>query len=565
MAAILYTWWEKHQADPPNEPQMSWDEFVSIWLRDVTVPQMAVVNRSLEVVLGDGWWWSPWPLGSDSPNDVIAIPPLISISIKDSTEAILEILDVMDVHQRWLALPTPRPVHPLVAVMNIQQSTRDEALISNVNNMTRIPYAASEVLRRSWREDRDENEVELNGNPLADYLRVLPPGLPRRRLYVDSPTLVDSSGRLRLNTSESRNIYLQDARQRAVPMVAWPRYDSPLRQDLWLLLTVVYGSTSAILWTEEDGARLLARNKYGRFRKPEENDFERWRTLWVYAHHLEIWYSDKQGSRFVKVVYVYPLDNGLVSIDKPTWHSESEGRFTLIGAVHRARYVGERRGYSRLIGCMEYWLARSFDGTPGVASLLRPARGKDGPGPWAPSPSGGTDWWTSREVLEVLLSEQVNKETPNAARKRYRRMMDGLQAAGYLRRGAAGNGDAVEVETIPRRRGVTPTLRFRATARFCEAARLAHARSWSTTPLPDWLRLNDSADADITDTERTRRRELRERRKALTLEQVEEALRRCNNKARAERELGVGGSGSEPGNYLRGWLKRKARGGRPAK
>ena len=546
---------------------MSWDEFVVHWLRDVTVEQMAVVNRSLEVVLGDGWWWAPWPWGSDSPTDVRAIPPPISVSIRDSNEVIFEILDVMDVHQRWLALPKPRPDHPLVTVMDIRQSTPDEALISNVNNMTRIHYAASEVLRRSWREDRDANDVVLNGKPLTDYLSVVPPDLPRRRLYVDRPTLVDSSGSLRFNTGGGQNIYPQDARQRAVPMVAWSRYDGSLRQDLWLLLTVVYGSTSAILWTEEDGARLLAHTEYGSSRRPTKADIERWRVLRVYAQYLEIWYSDERGGRFVKVAYVYPLDDGsLVSIDKPTWHSESEGRFTMTGAGHRARYVGERRSYSRLIGCMEYWLARSYDGTSGVAPLLRPARGKDGPGSWAPSPSGATEWWTWHEVLEVLLSEQVNKETPNAAaaaRGRYRRMVDGMQEAGYTRRGAAGNGDSVEVETTPRRRGATPSIRFRATARFCEAARLAQERSWRTTPLRNWLMLNDSTAADITDTERNHRRELRERRKALTLEQVEEALRRCDSMAQAERDLGVGGP--EPGNYLRGWLKRKTSGHRPVK
>ena len=567
MAVIQFAEWAKHQADLFSDEerlqvmQVTWDNFVSHWLRLVTVEQMAVVNRSLEVVLGDGWRWVPWPLGSDSPTDVKAIPPLITVSIADSNEIILPILGVMDVHQRWLDLPEERPDHPLVAAMDIRQSTPDEALISNVNNMTPIPYAASEVLRRSWKEDRDEADVVLNGKPLTEYLSVVPPGYPRRRLYVDRPNLVDSSGRLRLNTSERRNIYTHDARQRPVPMIAWSRYDGSLRQDLWLLLAVVYASTTAILWTEEDGARFLARNEYGGFRNHNEADIERWRTLWVYAQHLEIWYSDERGSRFVKVAYVYPFDNGMVCIDKPTWYSEAAGRFTLTGAGQRARYVGERRNYSRLIGCMEYWLARSYDGISGIAPLLRPARGKDGPGPWALSPSGGTDWWKWHEVLEVLLSEQVDRETPNAravALRRYQRLVDGLQEAGYTRRGASGNGDAVEVETTQRGRRSTPALRFRATVRFCETTRLAEDHSWRTTPLPDWLRWNDSAVADIEDTVLARRRELRERRKTLTLEEVEEALQRCNgNMAQAERELGVGGS--EPGNYLRGWLRRKKR------
>ena len=325
---------------------------------------------------------------------------------------------------------------------------------------------------------------------------------------------------------------------------------------------MVYGSTSAIVFTEENGARLLARNRDGGFRRPTNADTERWHVLLMYANTLEFWYSDERGGRFEKMVYIYPIDDDgkLVSIDKPTWHSDSRGRFTLTGAGHRARYVGERRNYARLVGCMEYWLARSYDGTPGVAQLLRPARGKDGPGPWAPAPSGGSEWWVWHEVLKVLLSEQVNMDTRNAidaALRQYRRMVKGLQGAGYTRRGADGNGDVVEVETTPRRRGVTPSLRFRATAQSCEAARLAGEHAWRATGLPDWLRLNDSAGDATTDTERTNRQELRKRRKELTRERVAAALRRHRgNVVKAERDLGVGGP--EPGNYLRGWLRRNA-------
>ena len=101
-------------------------------------------------------------------------------------------------------------------------------------------------------------------------------------------------------------------------MVAWPGYRGSLLQDLWLLLTVVYGSTSAILWTEEDGARLLARNVGGGSRRFADADIKRWRRLVVYADSIEIWYADRRGSRFVKVVYIYRLSHGQVVIDKPT-------------------------------------------------------------------------------------------------------------------------------------------------------------------------------------------------------------------------------------------------------
>ena len=561
-AALFFAWYEKHGQIAPDELLVPWSEFVSIWLRTVTVAQMAVVNRNLEIVLGDTARWTPWPLGSDAPFDVRAIPrTAVTVQItKSRHEVLFEILDVMDVHRRWLDLPPPRPDHPLVTVILGQQSTPDESHISHVNGMTRIPYTASEVVRRSWREDRAVSDVELDGKALDEHLSIiLADPVSRRRLYVDSPELVNSVGRLRLSTTTRSNIYPQDARRRPLPMVAWRGVDSSLLQDLWILLTVVYGSTRAIVWTDKDGARLLARNASGGLRGAAESDPTRWHRLLVYANSIEIWFADRRGSRFVKVAYIYEIERGRVSIDKPTWYDESEGRFTLTGAAHRARHVGEgsRRAYSKLVGCMEYWLARSYDGTPGIAWLLRPANRGNSPGAWAPAPSGKTEWWKWYEVLEVLLLEQVNREDSTgraAALARYHRSVEGLRRAGYLHHDTCESEDAVEVEVTPRRRGATPALRFRATARSCEAARLAQDGMWSTTPLFSWLETN-AAVSTVTDSESPRHRALRERRRALTWERVQDALRRCkNNLARAEHELQVGGT--VPGNYLRGWLRR---------
>ena len=569
VAAILYWWHEEYREVAPQERLVAWDSFVLLWLRNVTTEEMAVVNRSLEIVLGGGAKWVPWPLNSESPVDVRALPPPVSIPIRESGEVKLEILDVMGVHRRWLALSSPHPVHPLVAVIDVRQSAPDKAHISHVKDMILIPYAASEVLRRSWREERVVTAVELNGKPLDDQLRIIVDPVPfQRRLYVDSPALVNPSGGIHLDTESASNIYTRDPRKMALPMVAWPGYRGSLLQDLWLLLTVVYGSTSAIVWTEEDGARLLARNAGGGYRRFADADIKRWRRLVVYADSIEIWYADRRGSRFVKVVYIYRLSHGRVSIDKPTWYSKSEGRLTLTGAVHRTRYVGQSRNYSHVVGCMEYWLARSFYGTYGIASLLRSESGKDGPGPWAPAPSGGTEWWKWYEVFETLMSESVNREDSNAraaALKRYSRIVEGMQAAGYQRHGrAAGNGDVVEIEARRKRRGAPPSLRFRATARFCEAARSAEDRTWTTASLFDWLGMNDSA-VPVNDSESDRHRALSKRRRALTLEQVEDTLRSFgNNVARAEQELNVGGG--TPGNYLRGWLrKHRARDRPPSK
>ena len=564
-AAILFAWHQEHHNIAPAEQIVPWKRFVSIWLHRVTREEMAVVDRNLEMVIGDTAMWVPWPPNSESPYDVRALyKSVISIAVRGTSGKLkIPILDVMAVHRRWLDIPKPRrPDHPLVTVITLRQVTPEKARISQVMGMTLMPYVASEALRRSWLQARSVFDVELNGNPLIDHLSVQRHENSdfQRRLYVDKPTILDARGGLHLNLDESSNIFPQDARVRGLPLVAWPGYQGWIRQDLWLLLAAVYGSTSAIVWTEEEGARFLARNRGGGPRKPTAADITRWRVLIDYAASIEIWSSGWRGSRFVKLVYICHLDNGRVSIDKPTWHASwKEGRFTLTGAVHWARHVGERRQYSQLIGSMEYWLARSYDRrSSGVAPLLRPESDKPGAGPWAPAPGDGlTEWWKWHEVLEVLMLERIDKNDLNARKAalgRYDRIVKGLQVAGYVRSGGADNGDVVEVETRAKKRRVTPALRFRATARFCEAARLSQEGKWSTTTLFNWTRVPDAATAS-SDAERERRQKLRERRKALTLEEVEEALRLNNNNvAKAEHELGVGGS--DPGSYLRGWLRK---------
>ena len=395
-AALRFVWYQENyrraSIDSLTEPEfaITWDEFVLRWLQRVTVDQMAVVNRTLEMVLGYGARWWAWPPGSTSPNDVRAVPTSrFTVSTTESSEATFPLsLDVMEVHRRWLDLPRPRPDHPLVTVIDTRQSTPDIAHISHVNAMTSMPYVASEVLRRSRKQDRATADVELDGKQLTEHTDIHLDVLAnepsqRRRLYVDSPNLVDTSGVLRLNLESSDNIYHQDPRESAVPMVAWPGFRRWVSQDLWLLLAVVYGSTTAIVWTEEEGARLLARNASGGSRRPTAFDIERWNRLIAYAGSIEIWYTDKDGGRFVKPLYRYYLDHGRVSIDKPLWwRSHSQGRFTLTGAAHWARYVGKKdRRYSLLIGCMEYWLARSFDSSDpdseGVAQLFAPGRGQE--------------------------------------------------------------------------------------------------------------------------------------------------------------------------------------------
>lgn len=136
---------------------------------------------------------------------------------------------------------------------------------------------------------------------------------------------------------------------------------------------------------------------------------------------------------------------------------------------------------------MEYWLARSYDGELGTAPLLRPVQ-PSGPGPWVPM-----RWYEVLELLSLDRFDRADRTARDTALRRYWRLVESLRTAGYMRHGAAGPGDVVECEASPRKgrksgRSV-PWLRFRATARFCEAARLASAGKWQTAGLLEWFGL----------------------------------------------------------------------------
>ena len=426
-AATRFVWFEAFRQNKvdtescPEEYITTWDVFVLAWLHKVPQEAMAEVDRSLEKVLGQGARWDPWPPSGD-PVDVRAIgASVVTVGVQESGSALLPFFDVMAVHKQWLSLPTPRPDHPLVAVVEALVQVSSEARVSHIGGITRIPYAGSEVLRRSWQEVNKVTAIEVDGDPLVALLQINVPNAFERWLYVDDPaSIVDSSGNLLLNMqgSDGSNIYPQDARLMPLPMVALRMLgdrDSrdSLRSDLWMLLTVVYANVGAVTWTEKDGAQLLARTLDGGFRSPEAGDIKRWHRLTKCARSIEIWYAGDQGSDFVRVVFGYPLDDGRIRINKPSWYQARGGRFTLTGATHRQRYVGKNRRYSLVIGSMEYWVARSYaKGTTGAAPLLQPTK-RGGHGPWVPAPSGGT-YWEWDEVLLCLALEHFNKDDSTA-------------------------------------------------------------------------------------------------------------------------------------------------------
>lgn len=392
---------------------------------------------------------------------------------------------------------------------NPQGQSDKEPRVSVAYGATRISYAASEVLRRRWQASIDIDGIYIDGTPLVARLHSLRP-TEQWKLYSDDPSLMPSGGdNLELpDASFRRTPYPQNARDQPLPMVAsriLGNLDgrSSLRSDLSTVLNVAYGSTGPVTWSDREGARLLARTKDGGFRRPTDGDVSRWRTAVEVGSSIRLYYVDRYGRDFISILIVDSYGDGRRIISPPAWFRERGGTsnlgssmgYTLSGAAHPSRQIGAKApSFPHVLASMEYWLARSYEGEDGVAPLLRPVR-PGRVGPWAPS-CRGEPFWPWYDVLIFLGLERfdlTDSKARDAALRRYWRIVEGLQRAGYMRTDDAGNGDLIEVEASPRtgrRSGrATPWLRFRASARFCEAARLATLGKWTTMNLLDWYDL----------------------------------------------------------------------------
>ena len=383
--------------------------------------------------------------------------------------------------------------------------TPDSARVRVAESATRQPYAASEVLRRAWYPTVDVTAILVDGEPLAARIQDARPKNALDWLYVDDPKSVSDSGSNLMLPDPSFSIYPQNARDMPLTMVALRMLGDldrrrALRGDVRTVLTVAYATTRAVAWTDEEGARLLARTRSGGFRRPLPADVQRWRDAVELADSMRLYYRDKYGRAWVRLMVADPYGDGRTSISPPAWFRERAGDldaslgtgmgWTLTGAAHPARQIGTTASgttYAHVIASMEYWLARSYDGEPGTAPLLRPVQ-PSGPGPWVPM-----RWYEVLELLSLDRFDRADRTARDTALRRYWRLVESLRTAGYMRHGAAGPGDVVECEASPRKgrksgRSV-PWLRFRATARFCEAARLASAGKWQTAGLLEWFGL----------------------------------------------------------------------------
>ena len=399
---------------------------------------------------------------------------------------------LLGVHDALLDMPVAaRPQHPLapiVAACLERPRTPQKTTVTAAVGLTRRPELVSTVRRLTWADHESVEAAHVDGEPIAARLPALIPDMPKC-IRARKRRIFQPADELRLPGVPPVPVSLRMAALEGLPPA--------MAGDVLTLMTLAHAvNPPGLRLTDREGAALLSRTRDGGFRRPKDSDIERYREALAMLP-AAVWFLDDCGLwdwREIAIVETFP--DGTRNIRPPAWvHGANNmgGRWTLTaegGAAARSRIVaGEGGAAGRLITGIEYRLGARFDGRPGIAPDLRPASGKTGPAAHVHLP------W--REVMRLAGDAwEPGPREDEAARSRFNRAMDRLEAAGYLLpgpgvRGEAPAGDSVEiVERVRGSRSRPARLGVRASARMVEAARLASLRDgggFGTVRLEDWL------------------------------------------------------------------------------
>ena len=380
------------------------------------------------------------------------------------------------------------PVSELHALQEIAAAKpAADVTVRTAGGLVRVPAIGSELLRRRWTSDTEIAAVEVDGEPLATRIPTAP--IPTAAwVHHDGSPLFDSGmtgddGQLRLpRIIEYKPGYplLMVARRQLTPY----DYRRALWADLRIAWVLLYSTTSGACRVDDwEGAALLARSKDGGFRRPSTSDVQRWRALWDFVDGVRLPYRDRHGLiDWLPLGRAEPVGDGSRIIAAPVWYQERPDRlkrYTLTNTAAPARWSMDLQSAAReVVFAAEYLITTTYNGEAAV--MLSPDGG-DRAGPWS-------EWYTWDRVLSELAGQTVDGTgDTRAARNRASRIVAALDAAKY-ETGAKHNGDVVEFELQTGKGSRGGRLRFRATPRFVEAARLAKSSTgWRSTSLRAWL------------------------------------------------------------------------------
>ena len=262
---------------------------------------------------------------------------------------------------------------------------------------------------------------------------------------------------------------------------------NPLLGDVLRVASLAFGLTSYGPIPENLGAVFVGGRDTVANRK-------RWWAAARFLRTLDVTINDRTGE-FVGLANVDPDGVGGVHLGPPAWWRGKGdwNRWRLSGALWRSPRLGDGRGaggqaghYSGLARLLAGWESRlSYSPTAG--------RGKHGHVPDAlrPLKEGGPGYEVTLSWRDstILSGEYVapGANAKGAEGRRYWRRIDALVAAGYLvpaSNAAARAGDTVEIVKVQRgSKANAPSVRIRASARYCAAALLSQRRDqWTRLP-----------------------------------------------------------------------------------
>ena len=387
------------------------------------------------------------------------------------------------VHAAWLASEATRPRHPLSPIVRAWQERPDnleDATVTatvGVSPMVKRPALISDLARTAWDDVGTVEASVVDGEALAARIPDAAAVFKHR-----PPTKM-----LKPKPGEQMRIeWPRGLKPRIRPdmrLTALEGMPPILAGDLSMIVTMAYALNRPICLTEIEGAALLARTRTGEFRRPQESDQARFRRAWA-AGRAALIYDPEDPTPWAdafELLDAQRTESGLYVIGPPLWVRQlaSKGeRWTLTGegsaASARRSLAGKQSLAGRIVTGLEYRLGARWDGKKGIAPDLRPDNGKTGPGPVV-----FVGW---REVLNLVGNwwDPNDPTADDAALKRFDRAVETLK--GYFvspapRGHEAAAGDTVEIVVRVRgSRARRAGLKVRASARFVEAARLAHQK-----------------------------------------------------------------------------------------
>lgn len=396
---------------------------------------------------------------------------------------------IVILHRRWVALPEDkRGAHPLGPLVKAWQAARGDppsaVVVKTRRGMVRRSKRLSSLVQAPW-DIVPVDAAMVDGQPLAANLPDLPASLARRTVYKPQ------GKQLRL-PGVAMPAWSADWRLIAVSSIAPASgAKSALANDMLRLAAVAHSVEGRLELDDMQGAALLARHQDGSPRRPLQSDVRRWHdaTNWL---RCALW-VDPKTHKWFPLAEVTAL-HGSTVLAPPEWsrHPQrgKDGGWTLStegGVAARARFVasGDGSAAGRVVTALEHMLACGFDGDK-VSQFLRPANGKAGG-------HGSTVPITWRETMTLagIAWNWHDKAADERQRKRWGRIVARLRKAGYMVGSLAveaAAGDSIEIVEVVRGSRAHPGgLRFRASARFVEAAILSDNQQFLRVSLGDWL------------------------------------------------------------------------------